>query len=378
MKNVTIKVAALMLVAVVALSLAACSSGWTSASPDSGGEGGSAASTDDMESAAEAPSYENDESIVADMAEPAAENAASAAGGQGADGSGAGLPDANRKITFSASYTIDTKAYDKDYARIGQLVTEADGYIANEETVAYPYESGGATGRSSYFSLRIPVKGYDSFLGKLEKVGEVSNKTKSSEDLTAEYFDTESRIEILKLRRDRLTAYIKGATKPADIVEFERELSQVLSELDQYEGNKRRLDQLVDYATVNVYLNELITPETIGKDGQPLGERASDAFQISVTNVGEFLQNAAVFLAGAAPVLGLIIVILIVVWLIIRAARRAHATRRAARPETGRETPPRYMNYSQFGAQSPQQQSRPPQPSPPQEPQQGAPKDPQS
>jgi hypothetical protein len=250
-----------------------------------------------------------------------------------AEGSGAGLPGTSRKITFSASYTLETKRYDEDYARIVNLVRDAGGYIAGEETVAYPYETEGMTGRSSYFSLKIPVDGYDSFLDKLAKVGEVGNKSKSSEDLTAEYFDTESRIEILKMRRDRLTGYIQNATKAADIVEFEKELSEVLSELDQYEGNKRRLDQLVDYATVDVSLNEMISPETIGKDGRPLGNRASDAFRISVTGVGEFLQNAAVFFAGAAPVIALIVVILVVIWLIVRGVRRARAKYREGRPE---------------------------------------------
>jgi hypothetical protein len=209
------------------------------------------------------------------------------------------------------------------------------------------------------------VQGYDSFLGKLAEVGEVANKSKSSQDLTSEYFDTESRIEVLKLRRDRLTGYIREATRPADIVEFERELSNVMLELDQYEGNKRRLDQLVDYATVDVTLNEMITPETIGKDGQPLGDRASDAFRISATGVGEFLQNAAVFLAGAAPVIGLIAVIVLVVWLIVRALRRARPVRRAARSRESGKTQRRYAEYAQPDAQtqSPQPGAQePPQP----------------
>jgi hypothetical protein len=242
---------------------------------------------------------------------------------------------AGRKITFSASYELETKSYDKDYTRLDALIKESGGYIASENSIAYPYALEHREGRSSYLSLRIPVGGYESFLDKLAEIGEVANKSKSSEDLTSEYFDTEARIEMLQMRKERLTEYIKNATKAADIVEFERELSDVLLELDQYEGNKRRLDQLVDYATVDVSLTELITPETIGKDGQPLGDRASDAFKMSATGVGEFLRNAAVFFAGAAPVIALIIVILVIVWLIVRFIRRARAKYRASHPNSG-------------------------------------------
>jgi Na+-transporting methylmalonyl-CoA/oxaloacetate decarboxylase gamma subunit len=284
-----------------------------------------------------------------------ADESAGETGGSAA--SGAGLPDTNRKITFSASYIIETRKYDEDYANIDRLVREAGGYIAGEETVARPYESEGTTGRSSYFSLKIPVEGYDSFLGKLEKVGEPSSKSKSSEDLTSEYFDTESRLEILKVRRDRLTGYIKNASKPADIVAFEKDLSDVLIEIDQYEGNKRRLDQLVDYAAVDVTLSEMITPETIGKDGKPLGDRASDAFQLSVKGVGEFLQNAAVFFAGAAPVIALIVVIIVVIWLIVKYARRTRARYIAAHPEKIKKKI--QQNYAPYAQPAPYVQPTP-------------------
>ncbi|MDR2163522.1 MAG: DUF4349 domain-containing protein [Clostridiales Family XIII bacterium] len=319
--------AAILLVTVLVLSLGACASGGKEASSSDSRAGGAATveMSDEAEGPATADSGEGDVASYDSATELPAGNAIAQESSLDSAKVGAGLPESGRKITFSASYTIETKKYDEDYALIDKLVSDAGGYIANEDTVAYQHESQGTTGRSSYFSLKIPVAGYDTFLDKLAKVGEVTNKTKSSNDLTSEYFDTESRIEILKMRRDRLTGYIKNATKPADIVQFERELSEVLIELDQYEGNKRRLDQLVDYASVDVGLNEMITPETIGKDGKPLGDRASDAFRLSVTGMSEFLRNAVVFFAGATPVIALIVVMLLVIWIAVRGVRRARA-----------------------------------------------------
>jgi hypothetical protein len=355
MKKKMLKTTAVLLIAVFVFGFAACGSNNSEVASEDN-TGGSDFSTRESASmsepaAAEAPATAEDSADM-DVSEDST----------GSAGVGSVQPATNRKITFSASYSLNTKSYDKDYARINQLVKDAGGYIANEETSAYTYEFEGTEGRSSYFTLKIPVKGYDSFLEKLQMVGEVANKNKSSEDLTSEYFDTESRINMLEMRRDRLTEYIRTATKAADIVEFEKELSDVLLELDQYEGNKRRLDQLVDYATVNVSLSELITPETIGKDGQPLVDRASDAFRMSATGVGEFLRNVAVFFAGAAPVIALIVVILVIVWLIVRAVRRARARYRDTRPEKKKERRKVYARYA-------------PQPQPEQAPQQGQPQD---
>jgi hypothetical protein len=367
MKQKIFKATAILLMAVLAFAFAACGSG--GASPTEGydsDEAGSAAS--DESAATEVPllaegSVTENEVAVEGDAGVAEETAAVATD---ASGESVGRPDANRKITFSASYTLETKSYDKDYTQINRLVTEAGGYIASEETSAYPYEYENTMGRSSYFTLKIPVGKYNSFLDSLVKVGEVANKNKSSEDLTSEYFDTEARIEMLQMRKDRLTEYIKNATKAADIVAFEKDLSDVLLELDQYEGNKRRLDQLVDYATVTVSLNELITPETIGKDGEPLGDRASDAFKMSATGVGEFLQNAAVFFAGAVPVLALIAVIILIIWLIVRYVRRARARYYEAHPEKRKAqkvyatvSSPYVSPYTEQPPQQPQQQQQP-------------------
>ncbi|MDR3224926.1 MAG: DUF4349 domain-containing protein [Clostridiales Family XIII bacterium] len=377
MKKKTIRFSVVLLLSVFMLSFAACGSGG-SASEES--EAGEAAATEAMSVAGddgdvtydsvaeESPVFLRDAKSPASMSEAEyVEAAKDSAGGS----AGAGLPDSNRKITFSASFTVDTKAYDADYAKINQIVSDFGGYIASEETQAYPYQTEQTTGRSSYFSLRIPVKGYDSFLTKLEQIGEVANKNKSSDDLTAEYFDTEARIEMLEMRKVRLTEYIKSATKAADIVAFEKELSDVLLELDQYEGNKRRLDQLVDYASVDVTLEELITPETIGKDGEPLGSRASDAFSISVTGVGEFLQDAAVFLAGAAPVLVLLIVFLIIIWVIVKLIRRARAKYYEAHPEKKKKQKQvQYVPYTspnQQPIQAPQQPQQPQQQKPPEQ-----------
>jgi hypothetical protein len=329
MKQKIFKATAIALMAVFAFAFAACGSEAPAMSSESAARDETVAVQAEAPAAADSVAEgEADMGAVGDAVEEiSAEGAALMAN------EGVGLPDANRKITFSASYSLETKSYDKDYAQINRLVAESGGYIANEETVAYPYEFENTQGRSSYFTLKIPVGTYDSFLDNIAKIGEVANKSKSSEDLTAEYFDTEARIEMLQMRKNRLTGHIKNATKAADIVEFERELSDVLLELDQYEGNKRRLDQLVDYANVNVTLSELITPETIGKDGQPLGDRASDAFLMSATGVGEFLRDAAVFFAGAVPVIVLIVVILVIVWLIIKGVRRSRAKYYEAHPE---------------------------------------------
>lgn len=236
-----------------------------------------------------------------------------------------------RKITYSADLSLNTKTFDADYARINDLIIMSGGYISSERTVDNSTASGRTTGRSSYFSIRVPADGYSSCVDALCEIGELVDKHKSTDDLTSQYFDNEARIEMLEIRKERLMKYLVEAEDASDIVEFERELSYVLYDLDMYKGDKRWMDQLVDFSTINISLNELITPETIGKDGEPLGDRASDAFSLSMTGVGRFLEGCAVFFAGAAPVIGLLVIIAAIVWAFMRFTRPLREKLRAKR-----------------------------------------------
>jgi hypothetical protein len=368
-KNIekSLKIAAILLIAMMLLSFGACSgSGEDTAASDPietveakpfdpgtdlyNGDEPEAISVDETPMAmedigdAEAPLLDSDEEVVP---ESAAQDTA------GAGGEDAGFTDENdvsdvqtgRKITFSASYSINTKSYDADYKKINDMITQAGGYVSNEETSDYTGVRANE-GRYTHLSARVPAKGYDSFLDSLSSVGEVMTKNKSSQDLTTEYFDTEARIQMLELRKERLMNYLVLATDAAEIIEFERELSSVLYELDQYQGNKRKIDQFVEFATVDVTLTELITPETIGKDGQPLGDRANDAFKMSKNNVNTFLENAAVFFAGAAPVIGLIALIIVIVLVIVKVVRTLNMKYRKRFPK--KEKAPKPMTPQQI------------------------------
>ncbi|MCL2111626.1 MAG: DUF4349 domain-containing protein [Clostridiales bacterium] len=312
----------LVMVLVTALSLGACSPG---------GGGSSAPAPAPAPAAPMADMAMNEERGYRLEAEAWDVAEDDAGGGFAMTSSGTGNVQSGRKISFRASVSMNTKTFDADYAAINDLVAGAGGYVAHENTSDNSYMQSRNMGRTAWLSALIPAAGYDSFLDDLSEIAEVVNKTKSSDDLTAQYFDTEARIEMLELRKERLMGYLVEAEDAADIVEFERELSNVLYELDNYQGNKRHLDRLVDYATIDINLNELITPETIGKDGEPLGSRASDAFALSTNSVGRFLEGFVVLLAAAVPVIAVIAVIAVIVLVVIKLCRKVRAKIRELR-----------------------------------------------
>lgn len=221
-----------------------------------------------------------------------------------------------RKITYWADITINTKDFGSDYQTINEMVTMAGGYVSSENMRDNSYYDS-SQGRRTSMTVNIPTSGYRSFVDELAGIGEVTSLNRYSEDLTYTYFDTEARIAVLEIRRDRLMNYLLVAEKAEDIIAYERELASVLDQLDRYQSEKRQLDQLVEYASVDITLIEQITPETVGRDGEPLGDRASSAFSLSMKKVGRFLEDAVVFIAGAIPVVFVVVVIALVLWLLL-------------------------------------------------------------
>ena len=52
------------------------------------------------------------------------------------------------------------------------------------------------------------------------------------EDVSEQYYDTESRISFLELRYAKLEEHLKQAEKMEDIITLEKEMAQILTDLD--------------------------------------------------------------------------------------------------------------------------------------------------
>ncbi len=213
------------------------------------------------------------------------------------------LENTSQKLVYNANYTLDTYAFTDDYNKIVAAVKEAKGYISNEKMSGNQPEEYGDAGRTVTMQIRIPVDQYEAFADKLNGIGEIVDKQLSTEDITKNYYDTEARIEMLQERYNKLDEYLKKATKMEDIISLETEMSQILYDLDTLKGDKRYMDNLVQYSTFNITMTEKVKAEDVTVSKEGVGERASNAFNGSLKAVGVFFEEFAVIFVGAVPIL---------------------------------------------------------------------------
>ncbi len=237
------------------------------------------------------------------------------------------VTNSDRKLVYTASYDIQTEEYEQDYISIINAASRYNGYVSNESTYGTKPVQQGDPGRMTEMELKIPVENYTKFTADLSGIGYIANKNQFVDDITTAYMDTESRINLLETRYDKLNQHLKQATKMEDIITLEEEMTQILYELEVLKGEMRGYDNLITYSTINIRLDEVveITEMPVSKDS--FWDRAGDGFMGTMAGVGAFFEGVGVFLVSAFPVIIILAALAAAAIVIIKAAKKRRAKR---------------------------------------------------
>lgn len=177
-----------------------------------------------------------------------------------------------------------------------------------------------------YVSLRAEPGWLGTFMAGLETQadeagGRIQSQSRNSEDLTRQIVDTEARLGALTTLRGRLQQLLRSRPgRLSDLLEVERELARVQSEIDSIQSNLAVMRTRV--AMSELTLSYRSAPRSVGSDTfEPL-RLAFAGF------LGVVVQGFAVILyiiAGLIPLLAVAVPITwsILAWLRRRRARRA-------------------------------------------------------
>jgi hypothetical protein len=151
-----------------------------------------------------------------------------------------------------------------------QLVTEADAVESAWRSASEACAAAGCEVLSSQLlrddeqrpaqaalEARLPPEQLDAFLARVTALGRIGRHTRSAEDKTDEVIDTDARIRNMSTFRDHLRG--RMATPNArlkDLIEVERELVRVQSELDSLASRRKALAS----QTGKVHVQLSITP----------------------------------------------------------------------------------------------------------------------
>lgn len=228
------------------------------------------------------------------------------------------VENAGRKLIKRYNLSVETREFEELISYIQTALDGTDGYIESSSLSGTAIDGGGS--RSAYFTLRVPVSDADSFLDDLGKKAHITYQSENVEDVTLAYVDTKSRIESLRIEQETLMEMLEQADTLENIIAIQSRLTEVRYQIESYESQIRTYDNLVEYTTISVDVYEVLR-ETSVNDGS-FGERLKDNFADGFYNFGQSIQNFVIWLAGAVPVLLVLMVILIALRLIFKKIKK--------------------------------------------------------
>jgi len=220
-----------------------------------------------------------------------------------ADASGVASADQDSSVDFEAAAenrqivsrgTIDVRVDDLDTAMeaIQGLVDDGGGIVFAEETDL-------RDGALSRVTLKVPPAGFRAALDALAELGEVQTQSVSTDDVTEQVVDLDSRIATSEASVNRLRLLLARAERIQDITQIESQLLQRETDLETLRGQRRTIESQVALATVDVILR---AERTSPPPPEPV-EEAQTGFTDGLRGGVDALRTFAVGLSAVAGAL---------------------------------------------------------------------------
>ena len=320
---------ALLLALLMTLSLCACGS----------------SSKNQMASYTESAAYDSSPMEPAPNAAPASGFAAmdsvASAGEYGEYDSGTeggDVPDENpEKIIYSADATVETTEFDKTLEELAALIKEYGGWVQSSSINGANYYSisrGSSYNRSADYTIRIPSDKFQTVMGSLSTLGNVPYSYTYTENVSAQYYDVQSRLTAYKTQETRLLEMMEKAQTVEDTITIEEKLTELQYKIDSLQSSLNNWDRQVNYSTISLNVQEVGEYTEQQAVTISYGQRLLNAFTDSLKGAGRFFKNLLVFLVSALPTL----VILAVLFFALRPLFRKLSAKAKARKEAQKST----------------------------------------
>jgi len=171
------------------------------------------------------------------------------------------------KLTRSASLEIRVKNIGTAATSVRSIASGLQGLVLSEQignggiVDPGPLKDGtepfAGTGT---LTLSVPAEKLDIALDQLARIGTVLQRSSSSQDVTSQYVDTQSRLKTMRASVERVRALMARAKDLGQVVALESEMSRREADLESLESQMDALKNSVERSTLTVSLS---TPSSI-------------------------------------------------------------------------------------------------------------------
>jgi hypothetical protein len=197
----------------------------------------------------------------------------------------------DRKITQTASMSLQVEAVGEAFQEVGRIAAGAGGFVASSS-----FSNEGEEQVAS-MTIRVPAARFQEVLASLRGLAvKVENEQSQSNDVTEEYTDLGSRLRNLQATEAQYLEFLKQAKDIAEVLQVQDRLTTVRADIETVQGRINLLDSLADMSTVTVHLRPEAAPSSEAGTPNPL--KAARAAWHASLNTLRALATAAVAVAA--------------------------------------------------------------------------------
>ena len=207
-----------------------------------------------------------------------------------------------RKLIKDGRVEFETDDLNAARKTVFEAVDQYKGYVSSDQE----YKSPGR--KSNTIVIRVPANSFDPFLDDATQgVENFERKEINVKDVTEEFIDIEARLQTKKELENRYIELLNQAKTVSEIIEIEKQIGLLRSEIESIEGRLKYLEDQVSLSTLTMTFYESIPNETdFGqkfKNGFRNGWENFIWFLVGLTNLWPFV------LIGLGLIIGFIIFI---------------------------------------------------------------------
>lgn len=222
----------------------------------------------------------------------------------------------NEKIIYRVNMDVETLDFDNFIVNINGQINLMGGYVERSSI------RGNSIYRESlrYGSIiaRIPKDRLKEFMNVVGDSANVVSEDITSENITLKYIDVESHKKALEIEQERLLALLEREDTLEDIIALESRLSTIRYELQSYESQLRTYDNLVEYSTVTLNIQEVKRISPLEEGEASFLSRIQNGLSDTMYNLGEGIKNFTIWFIVNLPYMIIWAAIIIVGFLVSR------------------------------------------------------------